>query len=506
MQQVVGGWSRLLRDYIRLQLLSSECGLISTGVPLELGGQLTLLWANLRILLTDGDGHRIALDWNGASSIKPCFRHWNVIGRDDAGRLQHAPSDEYCDITESDTSKFKIWGKADFEQMADTLVAADQGAAGITQTKLKEMRKALGFKITKDSLLACHQLRAHINWQMVCRYDWVHTFLSGGVLTNALWNLVHRAEQVKAATQADVCAFLKQNWMVPMHRRKGGRALWRIFDEHWAASNREHGTVKCSCSELLSLYGLMRYWAMVVLPRASGPDALAALAGPTQSFLLACGCVDIILQAKTQRMPVAQAGDALRRTVSAWMDSHKTHFGVGEIKPKAHWAFDVADQLRVDPMVFDTFVVERMHLRVRAAADHIKHLEGYEDSVLARLTNAQLRTVQCAMPPRRLVGATTSFPGIRSALAADSLEWHGRYASVGDVVRHGDAIGKVVCCAEDNCELFVVCDLYSLGSMCSSRSGTWVSRGARCVWHASETQEVLAWQEVTRGSILVIVA
>ena len=123
--QAVGGWSRLLRDYLRMQLLSTECGLITTGLPIALGDQHCLIWARLRMLLSDGDGHRMAMDWNGQAAMKPRFRHWNVISKDDSlGRLQHAP-DEYVDITEHDSSKFKLWPRVDFEQMADLLVVAE---------------------------------------------------------------------------------------------------------------------------------------------------------------------------------------------------------------------------------------------------------------------------------------------------------------------------------------------------------------------------------------------
>ena len=84
--QAVGGWSRLLRDYLRMQLLSAECGLMTTGVPLEVGSgtrnRPCLLWAKLHLLISDGDGLRQALDWNGHQSMKPCFRHWNVLSKD----------------------------------------------------------------------------------------------------------------------------------------------------------------------------------------------------------------------------------------------------------------------------------------------------------------------------------------------------------------------------------------------------------------------------------------
>ena len=93
----------MLRDYLSMQLFSIECGLMATSMPIELGDQHCWLWARPRILISDGDGHRLAMDWNRQGAMKPCFRHWNVISKDESlGRLEHAPG-EYVDITKAES-------------------------------------------------------------------------------------------------------------------------------------------------------------------------------------------------------------------------------------------------------------------------------------------------------------------------------------------------------------------------------------------------------------------
>ena len=93
----------MLRDYLRLQLFSDSAGLMTTGVPVEIGGVPVLLWAKLRLLFSDGDGLRMGLAWNGAASVKPCFRHWNVLRAGD-DRISHCAG--YVVISEHDASKF----------------------------------------------------------------------------------------------------------------------------------------------------------------------------------------------------------------------------------------------------------------------------------------------------------------------------------------------------------------------------------------------------------------
>lgn len=82
--QVEGGWPRFLRDYLRRQLFGPS-GLATAGVPLELDGRVVLLHARLTNILSDGDGLRQALDWRGHSSLKPCFKHFNVFKKDWGG-------------------------------------------------------------------------------------------------------------------------------------------------------------------------------------------------------------------------------------------------------------------------------------------------------------------------------------------------------------------------------------------------------------------------------------
>ena len=78
MNKVVGGWSRMLKIFLHYQLYSPD-GLATAGVPLILLGQPYLLKAKLKLLLTDGGPWPLALQWSGAGSIKPCFKHSNVL-------------------------------------------------------------------------------------------------------------------------------------------------------------------------------------------------------------------------------------------------------------------------------------------------------------------------------------------------------------------------------------------------------------------------------------------
>ncbi len=72
----------MLRLFLH-QLLVGPSGMTSAGVPLDLGGATPfLLWAHVKFIVADGDGLRQALQWKGASGLKPCFFHWIVLSKD----------------------------------------------------------------------------------------------------------------------------------------------------------------------------------------------------------------------------------------------------------------------------------------------------------------------------------------------------------------------------------------------------------------------------------------
>ena len=81
MHECSGGWGRFLRDTLQ-ELLFGNGGLATSGVAVEVKGEPVLLFARLCSLLSDGDGHRIAYDWRGSSSMKPCIKHTNVLKKD----------------------------------------------------------------------------------------------------------------------------------------------------------------------------------------------------------------------------------------------------------------------------------------------------------------------------------------------------------------------------------------------------------------------------------------
>ncbi len=84
--QCEGGWGAFLKQYLRLHLFGTS-GVSTAGTPLLLHGAPCVIFGRLGNILTDGDGFRCGLDWRGASSMKPCVKHPNVLRKAGTAKL-----------------------------------------------------------------------------------------------------------------------------------------------------------------------------------------------------------------------------------------------------------------------------------------------------------------------------------------------------------------------------------------------------------------------------------
>ena len=244
--------------------------------------------------------------------------------------------------------------------------------------------------------------------------------------------------------------------------------MWRIFDQWGSSANTKHGSIKCSASELLTLYSLLRHFAETRLPQQD-PN----LSGQLHCFYLACKAVDTIMIAKRGRIPMAEAGTNLRTCLHEWLTTHKELHGDAHVKPKTHWAFDIADQFVSDPWIVDSFVIERLHLRVRAIAENVKMLTGYAGSVLSGIVNHHSHHAQECLPGCGLLGRAAALPSIPGVLLSDRMEIQGLTFSVGDFVAHGSQLGCLVACCLEAGDLFGVVNLWTKVEQLSQHSSKW---------------------------------
>ena len=265
------------------------------------------------------------------------------------------------------------------------------------------------------------------------------------------------------------------------------------------ASNRSADTVKACASELLRCYGLVRHWAEVVLPKDARTDA------EKSAFFAACKALGVIMMAKRGVWPMPEASRMLMAALVKHGELHRAVHGTSKIKPKNHWAFDVAEQMASDKTIFDAFVVERLHLRVKKVVEHLTTSSSFERSALSGLVNDHARRAGEAAQGCGLLGRLAPFPGLPTATVADSLECGGFRCAVGDLVFRDEECAQVVACCLESEDLFVVVDVLVLVEAMSEHSGAWTSVGAsRAVWRVADLGECTAWKRTSVSDLTVV--
>ena len=440
-QEVQGGWSKMLRELLRMSLVGPS-GMHTAGIPLMLQGEHIVIYAKVVCLLSDGDGLRQAMQWNGGGSLKPCFRHWNCLMK---GHPMAQTSDRYVAIESPEVAKFQLWSEADWRTAIDVcVVATNQYSSGaMSRTALIDTYRWMGYKATQDGLLADPELRRHIKFIDVLRYDWAHTLLSNSIVGREMWGLIAAAERHGLFTQQDIREFLSEAWEFPGRGRSGTskeKALWMIFNEWRQETHANHGTMKASMSELLGLYALLRHF---VEARVADHTQIA---DEVYLFGLTCKALDLLLAAKKRRVDVREAGRQLLLTLEEHMQSHVRVHGGQYVIPKSHWAFDIAECMVADGFLVDAFTLERLHLRVKAVATNCKNLTVYEKSVMAGVTNAHVNLMDDTKDwgsPCNLLGPVTDWPGAPNISIADTAQYYSEVFMVDSFVFRGFVGGWV---------------------------------------------------------------
>ena len=150
-------------------LLVGPSGLATEGRPVNFGSGDRLLFGLPANILSDGDGLRMCWDWRGASSMKPCWKHMNVLkrGSDLVGRRAG-----FVEITCTDRSQFRSWSTSQLYSAVDSLADASRRmtAGELQRSVYQDIEISVGMNFNRNGLLMSSSLR-HSMHQLVGRRD-----------------------------------------------------------------------------------------------------------------------------------------------------------------------------------------------------------------------------------------------------------------------------------------------------------------------------------------------
>ena len=489
MTRIPGGWSNVLRRFLRITLLGDE-GLMTAGVPLELDGSIYLLNAHLHGMITDGDGHRAALQWRGASALCPCFRHWNALKLN--SNLAHRRPG-YVEIDHEHPENFitktsiELWDDVD-----SILEGARLNQLGeLSNTDLELMKKSSGLSVTEHGLLADHALRGAFDPIQCMRYDWVHWALQDGMVNKCLTLFIDACQRKAGISAVDFEMFLKRRgWTFPKWKDHKMSNIWRIFSSYRRKGNSEDDfDIKASSGEMLTLYALMRHGVETV-------ELPATMAEERSVFLSACKVVDTLLMVKMQMLDPAVGAALLRECLRAYLIRYKRLWGTQNLIPKVHWLFDIAEQMLSgsDEVLLDGFVLERIHLRVKVFAEKTKLAKGMERSVLQRVLRDQLTTLQdSALLDGLLEPVDRHAP---RCFSSKKCRKNGRIFECCDVVFRDDVCAQIINCICNDGKLILRVEVFPFVEQNSEHSVKVIRfqrKPVRMDWLAEDVSPAFAW-------------
>ena len=179
--------------------------------------------------------------------------------------------------------------------------------------------------------------------------------------------------------------------------------------------------MKLLASDCLTMYPLLRRFTEIYL--------MDFLPDRANVFLALCDVADALAKAKHQQYSCRRTmANQIRDLVHRYLKARQQLDGDGNTIPKHHCLSHLSDQLLLDGLLLDTWVLERMHLLLKGHEEHILHSKKFEQTVITRAVLERTRQLQNATCEHQLIG-----PQIESH-AKQLLAKNGQRFCVNDLV------------------------------------------------------------------------
>ncbi|OLQ13463.1 hypothetical protein AK812_SmicGene2515 [Symbiodinium microadriaticum] len=356
-----GGFSELFKLFL-IRLFEGPFNL-KTGCMLDFGnGQQHLFFASPTIFVADESCIKFAWDLKGASGSVCCMFCSNVVSQNN--RLDvHDATNTLVTIAEVDDSKWRARGDQLLWASHDRLETI---AGSGTKAELQRVQQAMGLNHNPKGLLRSRLLAP----SSVTMYDWMHCYLVHGLLQLELGLLIPMFYGAGHTVATILSFFNSFEW--PHGLRAHRREVLQIFEKKVPL-----GEFKCSASQGLSIYPLVRIFVLVHAVSL----AEATVRQACNSFLKLCMVLDLLLEGN-KGQPIG--APELRTRIAAHSQAFLKVHGEEAVIPKFHYALHLPSQLHRHGRLISCFCHERKHKQIKAVADNLhKVTTTFEHTVMA---------------------------------------------------------------------------------------------------------------------------
>ena len=465
-EKVMGGWSHVFACFLHRMFLGEQ-GMQTAGITFSYEHRDYIVFAKLGHLLSDGDGHRKATGWKGASSLMPSLLHGNILKKDSdlATRSAHG----FVEISCTNRALVIPTTKHSFEDSAAIVEeAAIQYRNGqIRKGRYEMIQKTESLNYVPGGLAYDMRLRNKVEWFEALTFDWVHTMLQDGVMSVEMTLRIEASKTPKIADKLK--AFLYKSWNFPKAWDAKGQSLWRIFSERRLDENENVDKIRATASELLGVYSMVRHFFY-----KEAEDPSPENQNKFESFESCCRLLDYLLATKKELVPMD--ADRLLDHIEEFMTKHVSVYGSKCLKPKHCWLWGVAERWRRSKFVWDCFVIERLHLRVKAIGTRLHALQRFERTLLSGMLNEQLCALETLEGHSCLLGSVFKVDSLPDSCFASEMVVRNMILSVDDVVFRHDNAALLRAVAFEDGELYGVVEMWAHIAHVTPHASRWQSQ------------------------------
>ena len=379
---IEAGMSQLIATILLVFFSHNSHNMRHGGLLVQLAsGDHIRIFAALFLMLADESALHSTWLCKGAGGTKLCICCKNIM--DPSHIVRHGfPPDGYFKAFNLvyKYGDLDLMTKADvfeiIDELRDTYVGPGDGAFALRE-------QILGFSHNRLSLLANPHLREFLDPPCQNAFDPGHCILSGAfpkemdLLMSELRKFHLDYEQLGEYVQL---------WTWPRRIEAKSVTGKEAFGDRRARSNRSAHSMKCSQTEALSLYAVIRVWLIEVV----GP--IAELAAPLYSFMCLCDLIDIIFLSARG----LNTADELAAAVTEYLESYAAAYGPDAMIPKHHFLLHLFTVMLLLGWLPNCLVLERKHKSVKKWADPMRNTTSIDHSVLRDVTNDAFHNLEHA--------------------------------------------------------------------------------------------------------------
>ena len=440
-EQVSGGWSRLMKEFV-LTIHKQ----LDNGFALQCRDQPPFMtFLQISAIIGDFDALRCCFDWRGAASIKLCMCCKNIVSRSSELALF---GENLFDQTHAGLEGCQFWTDHEIANLFDNAKLEPLP----TKKEREATCKAAGFNLFNFLGHLSDNVSRSVLPVSSCIFDVMHLYWSNGLCSWEICQFASNMQHYGLTLSLLTEAFDNTAWHC-----NGAKTSKYWYRNLLAPKRFASDSYKGSASDLRALLPLFAFHATQIFgDKSEMSDEIQSLL----ALVRVCQCLHLLHTNISE--------NNLTKLQSLQKNHHLLYgkaYGLDAYKPKHHFRFHIPSMLRRHGFYMDCFAMEAKHRNFKYTIQNrfdcdIGNLSRYCDKVLQRLCLYSFDLMHKQTWPGSLEKPTRKFDDLPGALQSHGLRLsRGVRVKVGDFVI-GSASGIVLHCVQSQHNLFLMLQTY----------------------------------------------